>query len=315
MKRILAIVWSFLICSSCTKDTWSQIEIGALPENTASMQKQVVGQLSGKFELADGIKLSSRWSPKERALTRHYFKAIINQLELTPIEHRYRHANINFGADLLIEPFKGTNLYTVLPATIESNDYILLGAHYDSGLENGAGAIDNATGVALIYSVLRELQKVSNRKQHVMMVFFDQEEEDNVGSKAFIKLIKKKGWNITSVHCFDMVGWDGNQDDAMEIFTASKDLENKYLTLAKSMNKKLFNLVLNPVGYKNSSTDFDEFLKNGFNAIGAGECFYHRDSTPYKDTIDDTFETVNFDYLLSSTTFIETVIKNLLSEQ
>ena len=42
----------------------------------------------------------------------------------------------------------GANVYTILPATEPSNDYIVTGAHYDSP-EDSPGANDNATGCAL----------------------------------------------------------------------------------------------------------------------------------------------------------------------
>ncbi|MBC2845121.1 M28 family metallopeptidase [Winogradskyella flava] len=315
MKRIIVIMGLLLGFSSCSRQEVRQLEFQKLPEDMAEMQKRIIGQLSGKYELAKNVRLSSRWLPEERELSRAYFKAIVSQLHLIPIEQDYQHSNINFGVDLLIEPFKGTNIYTILPATIKSASYIVLGAHYDSGRRNAPGAIDNATGVTLIYSIVKKLQKLNYRSQNVILVFFDQEEEENVGSKEFIKLINKNNWNITSVHCFDMIGWDGDNDNAIEIYTASESLENHYISLANSIEKPILNVSINPVNYANNSTDFDEFVRSGFNVIGAGECVYHGDSTPYKDTAKDTFETVNFEYLLSSTTFIETAIKNLLNNK
>ncbi|CAM1343411.1 M28 family metallopeptidase [Tenacibaculum amylolyticum] len=319
MKTIIALIFTVYLASLFLhKDTHingtsEHLKIAELPEGIAHMQQRIVGQLSGKYALTNTVTLSSRWTPKERVLTQDYLKAIIHQLGLQPITHTYSYPNMNFGIDLLIEPFKGVNIYTVLPATVKSSEYIILGAHYDSGKRNAPGAIDNATGMALIYSVIKELQKVQHRKQHILMVFFDQEEEENIGSKAFIKLIQQKKWNITSVHCFDMIGWDADNDDAMEIYTASKSLENYYLKLADNLDKKILNITINPINYNNSSTDFDEFLKKDFNVIGAGECYYHRDTTPYKDTAKDTFETVNFSYLLSSSQFITSIIKNLIN--
>ncbi len=310
---ILCSIILFCSCIQGTKDTNFKVEI--LPTATKAMQQQMIGQLSGKFGLSNKLKIPSRWTPLERKLTRHYLKELIIQLGLSPLEHQYTQSNINFGVDILFEPFTGANIYTILPATIQSDQYIILGAHYDTGLRNAPGAIDNATGMALIYSVLRELKKLTYRKLNVIMVFFDQEEEENVGSSEFIRLIKKNNWNISSVHCFDMVGWDSNNDEALGIYTASKELGDKYLSIAKKVDKQVFKTVIDPIGYENNSTDFDEFVRSGFNVIGAGECYYHGDTTPYKDTPKDAFETVNFEYLLSSTKYIELVITDVLKNR
>ncbi len=301
----------FVSCTHIQKE--STFEIKPIPNKRLDMQQQIVAQLSGQTPIGDTTHLTSRWTPEQRAITRFYLQEIIEQLGLKAIEHKYRFANSNFGVDLLIEPYTGANLYTILPATTPTNQYIILGAHYDTGRRNAPGAIDNATGIALIYAVVKAMQKLPERNQNIIMVFFDQEEEENIGSRAFIKHLQKTDWKTTSVHCFDMVGWDGNHDNAIEIYTPSDQLEKLYLDIGTQLNKKIFNLKINPVGYTNSSTDFDEFVRAGYNVIGAGECYYHKDSSPYKDTYKDTFETVDFRYLLSATDFIEKILKKLIT--
>ncbi|GAA0893044.1 hypothetical protein GCM10009122_27230 [Fulvivirga kasyanovii] len=273
----------------------------------------IVGHLSGEYELADETRMRSRWSEEERTLAASYLRQLLEQLNIEPQEHSYTAPNLNPAIDLILDPFKGTNIYGILPATGESDEYIILGAHYDTGKRNAPGAIDNATGIALIYSVVKELSKVQTRNKHLLIVFFDQEEEELIGSKAFVKFIQEKSWKTHSVHCFDMVGWDGDGDRAMEIFTASETLRNIYAETAKEHDIPLKEIIIDPVGYDASSTDFDVFVPAGYNVIGAGECFYHRDSSPYKDSPKDTFETVNFEYLLSCSNMIEDVIKTLAS--
>ena len=145
-------------------------------------------------------------------------------------------------------------------------------------------------------------------------MFFDQEEEELIGSKAFAKFLKDKAWSIHSMHCFDMVGWDGDNDFAMEVFSGSEALINTYKSKAQQHNIPIKDILIDTEGYDKNSTDFDAFVPYGFNVIGAGECFYHRDSTPYKDSPDDTFETVNFDYLLSCSNLIEDIIKDMVSQ-
>lgn len=285
-----------------------------LPDEKAKYQKKIVGQLSGKFSLANNTIIKSRWDKDEREVTKEYLLELVTTLAINPVEHKYVSPNLNPAIDLILGPFKGTNVYGILPSTNESAEFVILGAHYDSGKRNASGAIDNATGIALIYSVAKELSKLEFRNKNILIVFFDQEEEELIGSRAFAKYIKKKQWNVHSIHCFDMVGWDGDNDRAMETFSASVDLLKTYKSVAAQNGIPIKEIVIDAIGYDKNSTDFDAFVPFGFNVIGAGECFYHRDSSPYKDSPKDTFETVNFEYLISCSNVVEQVIKKIITE-
>lgn len=282
-----------------------------LPNDKAALQQQVVGHLSGKLPLADGQIIKARWSESERKLAKDYLIDLLEALYIEPKEQEYVRANNLAVVDLLVGPFTGTNVYGVLPATEDTDEYVVLGAHYDSGKRNAPGAVDNATGIALIISVVKQLAK-TDRNKHLMVVFFDQEEEEQIGSRAFIDLIKEKGWNIGSVHCFDMVGWDGDGDQAMEVFSPSEELLGVYRKHAQADNIPLKEIKIDPVGYENGATDFDVFVPAGFHVIGGGECVYHGDYSPYKDTPKDTFETVNFPYLFTCSKVVAGVISELI---
>jgi hypothetical protein len=298
---------------SCENRDSSAALIKDLPTNKSEYQKRIVGDLSGKYPLADQSIIKSRWSEIERSQTRDYLFQLIATLDIEPRVHKYTFPNLNPAIDLLLDPFEGTNVYGILSATSKSDSYVVLGAHYDSGKRNAPGAIDNATGIALIYSVIKELTKIPARDKNIVIVFFDQEEEELIGSKAFAKFILKQQWDIHSIHCFDMVGWDEDKDRAMEMYSASTSLMNTYKMIAEKHGVPLNDIVIDPVGYDKNSTDFDAFIPDGFNVIGAGECYYFKDSSPYKDTPDDTFETVDFDYLLSCSNLIEDIILEIVA--
>ena len=286
----------------------------SLPSTKAEYQKTIVGQLSGKNTLGNNTVIKSRWTKEEREITKKYLKELIVTLGIEPKEHSYISPNLNPAIDLILQPFRGTNIYGILPSTNKSAQYVILGGHYDSGKRNAPGAIDNATGIALIYSVAKELSNLSFRNKNIVIVFFDQEEEELIGSKAFAKYIKEKQWDVHSIHCFDMVGWDSDNDRAMETYSASEELLETYDSIAAQNNVPIKKIVIDPIGYDKNSTDFDAFVPLGFNVIGAGECFYHRDSSPYKDSPQDTFETVDFEYLLSCSDLVESIIKKMVSE-
>ncbi len=303
------------LLSACQKEARDDVLIVEnLPNNLADYQRTIVGQLSGNDTLGGNTLIKSRWSGEEREITKRYLKELIGTLGLKAKEHKYTLPNLNPAIDLILSPFKGSNVYGILPSTNGSDEYIVLGGHYDSGKRNAPGAIDNATGIALICAVVRELSKLENRNKNILLVFFDQEEEELIGSKAFAKLLVQEQWRIHSIHCFDMVGWDGDHDRAMEIFSGSEFLIDAYKSVAARNGIPIKDILIDPVGYDNNSTDFDAFVPFGFSVIGAGECYYHGDSSPYKDSPDDTYATVNFEYVLSCTLLIEGIMQKLITE-
>jgi acetylornithine deacetylase/succinyl-diaminopimelate desuccinylase-like protein len=268
-------------------------------------QKQMIAEFAGAIEW-EGTTLNARSSSEERGLARDYLKDRIRSLGLEPKEDTYLIPNLNPLIDLLFSPFKGANIYTILPATTESDEYVVLGAHFDT--EVGCpGAIDNGSGVALIYSVVKKLQSVQNRSKNIILVFFDQEEEELVGSQAFAKFLKKQKWKIHSVHTFDMVGWDEDGDGEMELELPTPELEKAYYEVASRFEIPLYVTSIN-------STDHHSFRQVGFPAIGVNEAYGKRDSSPFKDTPEDNYETVNFDYLAKCTLFVSEVIKDIISQ-
>ncbi len=312
MNKQVWLLFSIFFIASCASENPILINQDAFPQDKETYQKRIVAQLSGATQLADGSLLGARWSEEERKKSASYLKNLLLTVGIDPIEHHYRSPNLNPAIDLILEPFKGTNIYGILPSTSKSKEYVILGAHYDSGKRNAPGAIDNATGIALIYSVVKELAAQKERSKNSVIVFFDQEEEELIGSKAFAQLLLEMEWKIHSVHCFDMVGWDEDKDLAMETFSGSESLSNLYNKVAMKQKKSLKQIMINPEGHTKNSTDFDSFVRAGYPTIGAGECYYHRDSTPFKDTPADTYETVDFDYLLSCTEIIEEIIKEIV---
>ena len=315
MKFITITLFALITITSCQKGINDEVLITQSLSNVkAEYQKTIVGHLSGNDTLGGNTVIKSRWSKEERAITKRYLKELINTLDLEVKEQNYTSPNLNPAIDLILDPFKGTNVYGILPSTNHSSEYIILGGHYDSGKRNAPGAIDNATGIALIYSVVKELSKLQSRNKNIVIVFFDQEEEELIGSKAFAEFIQENQWNVHSIHCFDMVGWDGDGDNAMEIFSGTESLIEIYKYVAEQQSIPIKDIKINPVGYNKNSTDFDAFVPLGFNVIGAGECFYHRDSSPYKDSPNDTYDTVDFEYLLSCSDLIESIIKKSITE-
>ncbi len=265
----------------------------------------IIAHMSGHETLADGRTITNRSSKENRALTREYLSSLIEQIGIEPQLQAYRMPNLNPLIDVLFDSFKGANAYGILPATEPSDKYIILGAHFDTE-RFCPGALDNGSGITLAYSVVRRLAQLPSRKFNVILVYFDQEEEDLVGSQAFAKFCKKQGYKVHSVHTFDTIGWDNDGDKAVELELPTEFLQQAYQHQAEQLNIPLHITRVN-------STDHHSFRTLGYNAVGLTDELANGDYPPYKDTIEDTYDKVNFEYLESCTQLVYQTIKSLIT--
>lgn len=267
-------------------------------------QKLIVSVLSGASKIDANEILKQRWTKKQKTLARSYLSSKLNDIGLTPREQKYK-VNLAHKKPSL-NPFEGTNLFAILPATEPSEEYIIIGAHYDS-VEESPGAMDNATGCALIYGVSQLMTGLENRKKNLVVVFFDQEETGHAGSYAFANYVKEKKFNIHSVHTADMVGWDKDKDRNIELELPSPDLESTYKKHAQSFGILAYTT-------QTTETDHREFRNAGYNAVGIGGEYKNGDTSPHHHLPTDTLETVDFEYLAFVTFLIYRVIEELITE-
>ena len=299
--RTIIILWLLLLCWSCQKSAvdvnFDQLE---LPSELSLFQQQTLAHLCGEKALpssGDSLWVRSRWSEREKALTRAYLLAVIRSLGLEPQVQSYTFPNPNPAIDLLLEPFKGHNVFTILPATEPSEEYVVLGAHYDTGGENVPGAIDNASGMVMVLGVLREMLSQEQRSMNVIAILFDQEEEELTGSSAFARYLLAQEYQVHSVHTLDLVGWDSDQNREVELELPTAYLEDLYTRHANALNIPIYTTDIN-------SSDHFSFIKRGFSAVGISQAYAKRDNSGKKDTPDDRYELVNFPYVLSTTELV-----------
>ncbi len=307
INKLLRNIVLFFILISCSKSNKHLIVVENFQEDIEQAQVDIVSSLSGNQNIQPiNISLKARATCKERSLARHYLINLLEALSINPIEQNYRLPNSNPLTDLLIGPFTGTNIYGILPASKDTNDYIVLGAHYDTERDS-PGANDNASAIALLYGVVKKLSELKKRKVHVVLVFFDQEEEGLIGSKVFANFLKEKKMQIHSVHTFDQIGWDKDEDKAIELELPTEELKKLYQKQALKLKIPIYTTKVN-------STDHHSFRSLGFHSVGITEEYVNNDTTPFKHTENDTFETVNFEYLTSITELVYEVIAETITE-
>lgn len=305
MKKHLLLLLLFGL-SVTTLQTQSKPKVSPILD-LLTEQKSFIAKLCGHEALETGKILKSRAWPAERRQASQFLFGELRKITGESHFQAYKSPNIHPLIDLLFAPLEGRNVYSIIPATRESNEYVVLGAHYDTEL-HCPGAIDNATGVCLVNSVGKMLYRLKTRNKHVILVFFDQEEEDLNGSAAFAEFLKEKEWDIHSVHCFDMVGWDHNQDYEVELEMPGPGLEKYYKKAAIELGIPYFTIDIN-------ASDHRSFRVRGFTTTGVNDAIGKGDISPYKDSPQDSFETINFKYLASSTFFVFQAIKALLIEK
>lgn len=266
-------------------------------------QKQIISILSGASEITENRTLKGRHKEEDKYLVRTYLSNQLNTIGIPPQEHPYE-ITITYE-DGVSKDFKGTNIYAIIPATIPSKEYIVIGAHYDA-VPYSLGANDNATGCALVYGVSKQINALKERNRNVMVVFFDQEELGLVGSKAFAQYIQEKKYNVHSVHTVDQMGWDKDQDKAIELELPTPELYRLYKKHAQELGISVFKT---DVG----STDHSSFRNVGYNAVGLTEEYKNGDTTPHYHQSSDAYDTVDFGYLLSSTELMYNAIKELVT--
>ena len=258
----------------------------------SALEREIVAKLSGQAEIEPGLKLANRFAPENKKAARAFLERTWKSLGLEVQKQDYS--------------AEGQNLFALLPATVPSDEYIVIGAHYDS-VRNSPGANDNTTGAALVTAAAAELARTTPRIRNILFVLFDEEERGLRGSRAFAQKMKDENRKVHSVHTVDQMGWDKDGDRAIELELPYDGAVALYEAAAKAMPAPIPILVT-----KEAGSDHSAFRRLGFAAVGLTEEYRNKDTTPYIHKPTDTFETVQFEFLKSTTDLAVRVWKGLL---
>ncbi len=100
------------------------------------------------------------------------------------------------GDDAFKQPFDGgTNLLAKIPGTDKSDEYVMIGAHYDHLGTNCRtsdpsdhicnGATDNGAGVAAVLAIAKMIKDHGAPRRTVVLALWDREEDGLLGSKYY----------------------------------------------------------------------------------------------------------------------------------
>jgi hypothetical protein len=265
------------------------------PAATA-LQKSIVFALAGASQIRPGVNLANRSTPENKKEARAYLADLLKRFGLAPRSQAYS--------------AEGENVYALLACGRPSADLIVLGAHYDS-VRNAPGANDNATGVAAVAAVAQHLTRIKGpRARDIMFVFFDEEERGLRGSRAFAQMLQDEHRAVHSVHTIDQMGWDQDGDRAIELELPYEGAVDLYHAAARAL---AMDLVIHTT--TEAGSDHSAFRRLGFRAVGITEEYRNHDTTPFIHKPGDTADTVNFEYLASTTRLLARVMETLATER
>lgn len=213
-----------------------------------------------------------------------------------------------------VKGIKGHNLVWEKKGTTKPDEVIILGANYDTLLNDpktmivdtkGAmpGADNNGTGVAALLSMAEILNKLDLPKT-VRIVFFDFEELGFSGSRDYVASIKSKNEKIAGYINLVMLGHDSKRDDKekknnnMKVYLRNPndkgaDEDLKLVTMMTDMGKKMYSTIeFKPEANSMNSSSQISFWEAGYPAI----CFsenWESDFNPRFHTPNDFVETLN----------------------
>lgn len=246
-----------------------------------------------------------RYEPEARARARLRIAVRLKRLGLEPRTQAYDEEVRN--GFVRGRRFIGANLYAELPATVPSDEWIVLGAHYDT-VRVAPGADDDGSGVTAVLLAAEKLVDLKVRRRNVLLVFFDQEELGLVGSTVFVKRLVAEGRTVVAAHAIDMIGWDGDKDRAVELGRADADArDDPFVALYATAAVRTGGI--GPVTRtRMGRSDHVSFLKAGIPAVLITQEYEGGDWTPHYHRKTDVCASVDFGYLKAAAALVANAV-------
>lgn len=270
-----------------------------LPHLTTADLADQIGKLSGEEPVeVDGSSLTLD--------TRYTFAVRIRDAE------RYLHQHYtNMGLDVgyynwTYGNYSGRDVIAEIPGIQHPERIWVVGGHFDDISEipysRAPGADDNASGTAatlLIADILRAYQFADT----IRFVHFSGEEQGQWGSKRYARELNLAGEQVMGYIDLDMIGWDGNSDDVLELHpgtdSASNAVATAFIDAAQRYGQDL--------NFERKTTtasrfsDHSAFWDYGYPAFLVIENFFTDDippdRNPWYHSSGDRLERVDLDYV------------------
>ncbi len=307
------------------EDKWALIYIDNEPKKTPPLRILIGDVIAARKKGAVGLLIAARHDLTKESeyypfnysrsivsvdmpviqLSREYLQQVIGQsnLNLRQLRKKETHevnsriGDLNASVQIKFdrEKTKTANLAAYVEGT-ESNEWIVVGAHYDhlgyGGRGSGSrapdehavhnGADDNASGVAMVM-MLAEYYKDHTPKSNMAFVLFGAEEMGLIGSKYFVDNLPFPKEKIKAMVNYDMVG--RVEDSALSI--SGVKTAGEFETLLSQWHRKPLKLELGGGGY--SGSDQASFYSENIPVLFFNSGLHDDYHTP-----DDDVDKINF---------------------
>jgi Zn-dependent M28 family amino/carboxypeptidase len=112
------------------------------------------------------------------------------------------------------------NIEATLPGAVEPDEILVLGAHYDR-VPSSPGADDNASGIAVLLSVARQLRDYRPHRTIKLVAFANEEwphfQTDTMGSYVYAKQCRASNEKIIGMIALDTIGFYSNSFGSQQV--------------------------------------------------------------------------------------------------
>lgn len=312
---ILSVLAAFLVCTGM----YAQSRALRTYENLVGVdeQRQMMDCLT--HDLTEGRASGSAG----KVLAEHYLIRKFRAIGLKPWNWTYTQS-FKYNDSIAIR-----NVVGLLPATEPTDEYIVIGAHYDHlgrlGSSIYPGADDNASGVTALLSLARMFAAMkadgNGPRKNLLFVAFDGKELDLAGSRYFVRHLSVPRDRIKAMVNLDMLGTDlvpPRQNREYLFMLGENTLPENYRGYMSYICRRAFyRLDLDLTFYGSSrfskmmyeSSDQHPFARAGIPAVLFTSAFHQH---TYKKT--DTPEIIDFPLLRKRTQVIFHFINRLCSD-
>jgi Zn-dependent M28 family amino/carboxypeptidase len=152
-----------------------------------------------------------------------------------------------------VDHVKESDLICTMPG--QTDQRIVVGAHFDM-VEKGSGVVDNWSGASLLSSLYQGLA-VTPRKHTFVFISFSGEEKGLLGSKEYVRQLRKATSNIRAMVNMDTLGLT---DTEVWVSHADPKLVGLMNGVANSMNLPVSGMNVDKVGSSDSESFRDAHI-------------------------------------------------------
>jgi hypothetical protein len=273
------------------------------------------------------VKIGQRNIPHAGSLqaSTDYVRGVLARAGYPVVEHTYA-----------VEGYNVSNLEVQLVGAAPNEPAIIVGAHYDS-VVGTVGADDNATGVAAVLELARDLQGTRLRRT-VRLVFFVNEEPPyfqtgHMGSLVYARQLRQAGVPVSAMISLEMLGYYSDVPGSQKYpsglgwfypsrgnfigfvgNTASRDLARRAVREFRRSAKFPSEGLAAPTDWPGVGwSDQWSFWQVGYPAVMITDTALFR--YPYYHTAEDTLKEIDFEKMARVVEGIRSVVVDLADEQ